>query len=801
MEYLISGGLLTLGYLFSKNNEETAYENNDNVKLNNKPSGSNLYTSNDSYKIEKLMQEKANKVYEKAKEPDSNTLMAGPPLKMFMNKVDYNQKIPIEFNSYHKFENNSLDNIRENVQLQPTSTGLSVSGGWNNEITQPKTFTSLTGEVMNEKDLKHNNMTPFFGGSIKQNVDEFSNNTLLETFSGNIDNYQKKKEIEPLFKPQTNIGNVYGMQNLDNDYDRYYVSDKRNNVSAVEQIRVGPGLNQGYTSEPSGGFQQSNAQEYALPKTTDEIRVKTNPKVSYEGRIISGQHIAKPGKVGAMQKKLPDRSHPLGPDRWFTTTGNVTGNTQRPAIVMKYVNRKTTEKKSRIGPAAPVNGTKVQTRGKVKVSNKIQYKSTGPRNAYAGEKWSAKSEGNHDYGKKNIKLKDTNRMVTETKTVVINRNQRDKRQAIRNKQQPRMTKKTNMIGNPRQSGNYGTPYSKGVVKDPNDIAKTTIKETNIHNNHSGNMNAPSKSIAYDPNDIAKTTIKETNIHNNHSGNMNAPSKSIAYDPNDIAKTTIKETNIDNNHSGNLNGPTKSVAYDPNDIAKTTIKETNIHNNRTGNVDANKKGKAFDPDDTPKITTKQTTIAENVLGQTNKQTKGHGYTIKKVKAPTTHRQTTSTDYAGGPQQQAADGYICANTEAPNTNRQFTSDNEYSGVAGPGNESKPLSYEDVYNATIKSVREEVSVGRTPGAQGDKEYVGVDKINAYTKRNGETQNDYINERGVMSTKVYNSLPTPDKCAVTQDKEDLPNQPIQERLNDYAVEQFKKNPYTQSLESYAFP
>ena len=56
-------------------------------------------------------------------------------------------------------------------------------------------------------------------------------------------------------------------------------------------------------------------------------------------------------------------------------------------------------------------------------------------------------------------------------------------------------------------------------------------------------------------------------------------------------------------------------------------------------------------------------------------------------------------------------------------------------------------------------------------------------------------------MSTKVYNSLPTPDKCAVTQDKEDLPNKPIQERLNTYAVEQFKKNPYTQSLESYAFP
>ena len=56
-------------------------------------------------------------------------------------------------------------------------------------------------------------------------------------------------------------------------------------------------------------------------------------------------------------------------------------------------------------------------------------------------------------------------------------------------------------------------------------------------------------------------------------------------------------------------------------------------------------------------------------------------------------------------------------------------------------------------------------------------------------------------MSTKVYNSLPTANKCEVTNDKETLPNEPIQERLNDYAVEQFKENPYTQSLESYAFP
>jgi hypothetical protein len=799
MEYLISGGLLTLGYLFSKNNEETNNYNPEKIKENNKPNGNNIYSSIETQKIEKLMQQKANNIYKKAQENDSNIIMSGPPLKMLMNKVDYNQKIPLEFNSYQKFDNNDLNNIRENVNIQNTASGLSSTSSpiLNNN---KKPFVSLSGEIINENELKHNNMMPFFGGSIKQNVDEFSNTTLLENFSGNIDNYRKKQEIEPMFKPQTNVTNVYGMQNLDNDYDRYYVSDKKNNISPIEKIIVGPGLNQGYSSKPSGGFQQIDAIEYALPKTTDDIRVKTNPKVSYEGRIISGKHISKPGKVGAMQKKLPDRSYELGSDRWFTTTGNVTGNTQRPTIVMKYVNRKTTENKTRINPATPINGTKFQTRGKVKVSNKIQYKSTGPRNASAINTWNVDNkDGNHDYGKKNIQIKNNNRMITGTKTVVINRNQRDKKEAIRNKQQPRMTKKTNMIGNPRQSGNYSTPYSKGIAYDPNDIAKTTIKETNIHNNHSGNMNAPNKSIVYDPNDIAKTTIKETNIHNNHSGNMNAPNKSIVYDPNDIAKTTIKETNIHNNHSGNMNGPNKSIVYDPNDIAKTTIKETNIHNNHSGNIHGILKSKAYDPEDTPKITMKQTTQVNNILGQTNTQQNGNGYTIAKVKAQKTHRETTSTDYAGQPQQQAGDGYICANTNAPNTNRQFTSDYEYSGVAGPGNETKPLSYEDIYNATIKSVREEVSVGRTPGPQGDKEAIGADNINAYTKRNNETQNDYINERGVMNTKIYNSLPTIDKNEITQDKETLPNEPLNERLNDYVVEQFNKNPYTQSLKSYS--
>jgi hypothetical protein len=60
-------------------------------------------------------------------------------------------------------------------------------------------------------------------------------------------------------------------------------------------------------------------------------------------------------------------------------------------------------------------------------------------------------------------------------------------------------------------------------------------------------------VVYDPNDLARTTIKETNIHNYHSGNLgkNAPSRGVVYDPSNVPKRTTKETTITNNVSGSV----------------------------------------------------------------------------------------------------------------------------------------------------------------------------------------------------------------------------------------------------------
>ena len=202
----------------------------------------------------------------------------------------------------------------------------------------------------------------------------------------------------------------------------------------------------------------------------------------------------------------------------------------------------------------------------------------------------------------------------------------------------------------------------------------------------------------------------------------------------------------------------------------------------------------------RTTMKETAIAGDVMGNVNKQKLGDGYKIKEMEAVNTNRQFTTTEYTGNSQFPEEGGYKTADVNAPNTNRQFTSDKEYSGIAGGGVEEKPPSYEDIYNATIKSLREDVAVGRTPAAVGANQPVSGADIKVTTRKVGDLQNKHISERGVMSTKVYKSLQQKSKCAQTKDRESVPNKPIADRLDPSMLDQFKQNPYTQPLDSYFY-
>jgi hypothetical protein len=123
--------------------------------------------------------------------------------------------------------------------------------------------------------------------------------------------------------------------------------------------------------------------------------------------------------------------------------------------------------------------------------------------------------------------------------------------------------------------------------------------------------------------------------------MKSKQRGVVKDPNDIAKTTIKETNIHDTRTGNLKGPIKLTTYDPNDIAKTTIKETNIHDVRTGNVSGlNQDGGYLTNDVEAPNTNRQFTSDVEYEGIADKENIGLGYLTNEVEAPNTNRQFTS-----------------------------------------------------------------------------------------------------------------------------------------------------------------
>ena len=882
MEYLIGLGVLGLGYQL-QTNKDTKLKKNfiGDVPKNQIPSVQNTYTSKRAYNIFQEEQNKANILLEKSKYPqDTNVVTPGPPFPIMYNKVDYTQStLPVEFNSYAKYDdiiidNNNIDKDQErNFNRIQNNKSLPDSGGFQG--------ISLTGNPIDPNKFTHNNQVPFFGGNVRQNLDEFSTRGIFENFTGTQDNYQKKQEQSLLFEPQKNMSNVYGTGSLDGFMiDRYYVSNIRSNETPIEKVYVGPGLNQGYTNEPSGGFQQPDAQDYSMPKTTDEIRVKTNPKVSYYGRIVSGSKIAKPGKIGTVYKNKPDTFYVQEPDRYLTTTGAVIAPEQRPCIVTKYTNRKTTELKTRTGSAAPIHGTVAQVRSKYKISNKVTYREDGPRNADATGAWGIiknmlgfNENTPNDYGKQSIRIRDNKRVLNNENDKgnnVMNFKSSIEKGLARNNQKLKNTKKINIVKNNRINGNY-QGIKKSKIYDPNDVPKSTIKETNIHNNHSGMMSTsmPSKGIAYDPNDLARTTIKETNIHNDYSSNIqNINRGNVVYDPNDVTRTTIKETNIHNNHSGMLSSAMQNkgiaydpndlarttiketnihneynsniqnmnrgnVVYDPNDLARTTIKETNIHNNHSGNIGKNapSRGVVYDPNNVPKTTTKETTIKNNrkaniqnskngnyiknkdkaktTIKQTTmtgnvmgiaSQTRGDGHLVKGMQVPDTIREHSSVQYMGDAQGPELGAYDVTDVTAMNTNRQFTSDIEYfGGVGNDGVNTAPMSYEDVYNMEMKAIRSLTDNGYTPNPGGVNEILDSNQINMTTTRIGDIQNKYLNERGVSTDKIYNSIPQINVTNLSQNKEIVPNEPLADRINPDLLSAFRENPYTQQLTSWA--
>ena len=675
----------------------------------------------------------------------------------------YNQNImPSVFNMEARLANRAFEGAKNPVNsniiadrgfnqqiLNNTATGYPpTQNGRSTENMTDFYISPLSGQPIARESFTHNNMTPYFGSNAPQSTDPMVNSTRLGVLTGQDPLYRPQKtETKSFFDNSPNMTNPYGTPSFTMNPDimsRYVASQKRQDEKPIQDIRVGPGLASGYTATPSGGLNQSNARDYVLPKTVDELRVLSRPKLTYEGRVIAGLKSGQRGLQAAVSKNRPEKWYRSTPERGVLSS-SVKAAQLREKFLMKRTNKQ--NQKSYFGILGQSEVLKPRKEGAYKRSTKNNYMNPTPRNAHRADGWrgddsmaAANSQGVGDYGKASWENRPNERDATSQRRVINNLTMSVKKIISPLTDLLRRTRKEDAIGNIRPEGNMNSLVRKAIAYDPNDIARTTIKETTIDNEHIGFVKSvDNKGIAYNPDDIARTTIKEQNIHNNApyiNLNPQAPRSARVYDPEDIARTTVKELTIDNDHTGFFGG---NDTIHPGGYISTSVDMKNTH-------------KQFLAD------YYYTGIADGEVG-------------------------TGTGR----------GYLASSYEAKNTNRQFLNDYEYEGVA-KSPVDKPMSYADMYNAHLNANKEEIAQGREPTPSNVSLPAGEDFIRI---KHRKLESDMINIREPAETAVYSTPPQKNSCGMTMIKNRVPDDAIRARINPDILNAYRANPYTQSLSS----
>jgi len=385
---------------------------------------------------------------------------------------------------------------------------------------QNRVVSPLSGVELDSTEFTHNNMVPFFKGSVKQNTNDLGNQNILDNYTGAASQQYNKIEQGPLFDLQKEpTGNPYGIEShSDFMQDRMVGPQNRANEKPFEQVRVGKGLAQGYTSVPSGGYQQPEALDFARPRGTDEIRTADNPKTTFAGVTLPATSVVKNrGQAGEVRKYLPDKFYlNQNGERNFAGGGVDKRERMRSMEVLKTQARIDTTQEY-IGTAGSADYKKEYNIPSFKTPNTSQFGEFGWRNADATNYFNKNTDAKeNDYGKSGIDIRPNERFFTGERTHGLNVAADQRETTVRYQDSAKPTRNEETLGNPRAAGNFsalgaGVPGAM-TVYDPNDIARTTIKETTVDNDWlgiAGPADGPTKLIVYDPEDIARVTGRNT----------------------------------------------------------------------------------------------------------------------------------------------------------------------------------------------------------------------------------------------------------------------------------------------------
>jgi hypothetical protein len=663
----------------------------------------------------------------------------------------------------------------------------------------------LSGLPMKAEEFTHANMVPFFRGNLKQNMSDTANRNILDNHTGGGFYQQKKQEIGAMFDLQKEpIGVPFGSE-IATDFmqERVVAPTNRAGERPFEQIRVGKGLGEGFTSNPSGGYQQANALDYARPRGTDELRTANNPKLTYKGVAIPGSNfVTKPGNIGEVRKHLPDKFYiNENGERNFTTTGANLKATERPVQVLRDTTRPETTKEYE-GPAKSQDYNATYTVPSTRAPMVKQAGSWGYRNANATSYFDKNVDSDqNDYGKSGIEIRPNERFYTGERGQTLNpKPQSTGKTTMPLQDGPRQTRKDEMLGNPNQAGyvNVGAGgVGKGPAYDPSDVLRTTIKETTIDNDYLGLTVGPLKHTVYDPTDTARTTIKETTIEGDYIGGASGPKKLTVYDPDDIARVTIKETTIDNGYLGIISNKEgqKLPVYDPEDVARITQRNT------TDNLDYNRNfARADNPDkqylpftDIARVTDKEELSAKSeYYGNSDPNYPKRMVNPYLDGARLTQKAAISANsaYTGGGYAEDKRPLVNPHMDGARKTQkaEISAKSSYTGAAGTANAKAPRSEKAERAMRQYAQKENIAKGRAPAGNiavfNGEEYMNV--------KHNKIESDYINDRNPVVNRVLGMPPSDSIIGQQRPRVTLKLDVSKDRMEPVMVAGLETNPYT---------
>lgn len=263
----------------------------------------NIYGSNRSTEIENYMLNTMTSRYDKAMNPSNGIVVPNVrdfhvinPIGVMPSNIDFDIDTPY---STFNITDKSLA-----VKPQPNTNTDTTTLPMFNNTTLPK----LKVENSNENvslltglpiEMGHQNMTPFFGKSPKTlDTEHFTNDKILHDFIGKpSDGVNIRQETPALFDP---VELTYGSDLLTDkiNKERFACSRFRQNETPFDAERVSYNI--------AGTYENKIRPEY---KNVDELRVLTNPKITYEGRVLPPQVSSERGIHGEVNKNLPDMSY------------------------------------------------------------------------------------------------------------------------------------------------------------------------------------------------------------------------------------------------------------------------------------------------------------------------------------------------------------------------------------------------------------------------------------------------------------------------------------------------------------